>query len=290
MIIGDEKLKKVSDGVFQEADPPEDRSRPLEWRRSFNPIVLPLRNLSINSSCNIHGTEFEWDEEKPPNPLKLVKAEISRRTTVSAYVNEDDFRDRIYCTVKDDDDETLFTTERPQGDMRVSLREGSPSEESDRLPPGIYHGVAFRMNYDPGEDDLHFDLSMPKEEFELLLSSIESDSNPKLEVCVQLLSFTYEVDDCFREHYHARDIVIGDSANCHISWVNHSRKIGQHVYPKPEEDEYEDEMTDYREELPPEQQRHLQLLQTLNTYLKPLNRIVLALWVLIIVIVVSALE
>lgn len=290
MIIGDEKLKKVSDGVFQEADPPEDRSRPLEWRRSFNPIVLPLRNLSINSSCNIHETEFEWDEEKSPNPLKLVKAEISRRTTVSAYVNEDDFRDRIYCTVKDDDDETLFTTERPQGDMRVSLREGSPSEVSDRLPPGIYHGVAFRMNYDPGEDDLHFDLSMPKEEFELLLSSIESDSNPKLEVCVQLLSFTYEVDDCLREHYHARDIVIGDSANCYISWVNHSRKIGQHVYPKPEEDEYEDEMTDYREELPPEQQRHLQLLQTLNTYLKPLNRIVLALWVLIIVIVVSALE
>lgn len=286
MIIGDEKLKKVSDGIFQEADPPEDRSRPLEWRRSFNPIILPLKNLSINTTCNIHDTEFEWEEEKSSNPLKLVKPEVSRLTSITAYVDEDEFRDRIYFTVKDEDDETLFTTERPQGDMRVSLKPGEPSEESERLPSGIYHGHAFRMNYDPGEDDMYFELTMPKTEFELLLSSVKSDSNPKLEVCVHLLSFTYEVDDFLREHYHSRDIVIDDSTQCYISWVNNSYKVGRHIYPKPEEDEYED--IDYSEELPPEQQRHLELMQALLTYLKPLNSMVTALWVLIIVIVLYA--
>lgn len=276
----------VSDGIFQEAEPPEDRSRPLEWRRSFNPVILPLKNLSINTTCNIHDTDFEWDDKKSENPLKLVKPEISQLISISAYVDEDELKDKIYCTVQDDEDDTLFTTERPQGHLRVNLKPGNPSEESERLPQGIYHGNAFRMNYEPGEDDFYFELTMPKSEFESLISSVKSDSNPKLEVCVHLLSFTYEVDDFLSEPYHSKDIVVNDSTHCYISWVNSSYKIGQHTYPKPDEDEYED--YDYSEELPPEQQRHLELVQALLTYLKPLNSIVTAIWVLIIVIVLYA--
>lgn len=286
MIIGDEKLKKVSDDIFQEAEPPEDRSRPLEWRRSFNPIILPLKNLSINTTCNIHDTDFEWGEKKSPNPLKLVKPEISQLTSISGYVDEDELKDRIYCTVKDDENDTLCTTERPQGDIRVNLKPGDPSEESERLPQGIYHGRAFRMNYDPGEDDFYFELTMPEHEFESLISSVKSDSNPKLEVCVHLLSFTFEVDDFLSEPHQSRDIVIDDSAHCYISWINSSYKIGRHTYPKPEEDVYDE--YDYNDELPPEQQRHLDLVQTLLTYLKPLNSIVTAIWVLIIVVILNA--
>ena len=89
------------------------------------------------------------------------------------------------------------------------------------------------------------------------------------------MSITYEVDDFLREHYQSRDIVIDDSTHCYMSWVNNSNKVGHHIYPKPEEDEYED--LDYSEDLPPEQQRHLELVQALLTCLKPLNSIVTAL-------------
>ena len=77
MKIADEKLRKVSDGIFQEAQPPENRSPPLEWRRSFNFITLPLKDLRIVTSCSIHETELPWKEEGNTDPLKLVKPNIS---------------------------------------------------------------------------------------------------------------------------------------------------------------------------------------------------------------------
>jgi hypothetical protein len=290
VFIGKEKLKKVSDGVFQESAPPKDGSRPLEWRRSFNPIILPLKNLSINTTCSIHEVEFEWGDEKSPYPLKLVKPKISQITSIYAYVDEDVFRDRIYFTEKDEEDETLFSAERPKGDMRVILKPGKPSEESERSSSGIYHGHAFRMNYDPGEDEAYFDLTMPESEFWLLLLSVKYDSEPKLEVCVNLLSFTYEVDDFLAEHYHSRDIIIDGSAHCFILWVSNSQKVGQHVYVKPEEYEEEHgcEESDRSEYISHESLRHAELMQMLSACLKPLNGIITALWVLITVIVLCA--
>lgn len=52
-MIRDEKLKKVNDIIFQEAEPPSDRNRPLEWRRSFNIIDLEIDKISITSGAQL---------------------------------------------------------------------------------------------------------------------------------------------------------------------------------------------------------------------------------------------
>ena len=82
------------------------------------------------------------------------------------------------------------------------------------------------------------------------------------------------------------------------------QKIGNAVAPPPgsdyddyddeyddEEEEYDDddEIEDsYQEVQNPEQKAHQELLQVLLKYLKPLNGLITAIWVLIIVIALSA--
>ena len=289
MIVRDEKLRKISDGIFQEAEPPEDRSRPLEWRRSFNFIDLPLKNVKIVTSCSVHDTDFDWEEEKTDEPLKLVKADVSDQIAITGIVDEEQMRDSLYFAVENKDENDLFSIERASGNINVSIKVGTPSEENERTNSGIYRGTAFRMNFDPGEDDIYFELTAPKEHLLSLISALRADPNSIVEVGAHLLSFTFEVDDALREHYHSRDIILKDSNPCFLSWAGVTTKIGQHTQTSESEYDDEDEIDDlYEAEQTPEQKAHQELLQVLLTYLKPLNGLVTAIWVLIIVIALSA--
>lgn len=289
MIIGDEKIRKVSDGIFQEAEPPKDRSRPLEWRRSFNFINLPLKNIKIVTSCSVHDTDFEWEGEKTTEPLKLIKADISEQIAITGIVDEEQMRDSLYFAVENKEEKDIFSVERPSGNTNVSIKVGAPSEENERTPAGLYRGTAFRMNYDPGEDDIYFELTAPKEQLLSLISALRADPNSTVELGAHLLSFTYEVDDALREHYYPQDIILNASTPCFLSWAGVTSKIGQHYLASESEHDDEDEIEDsYQEELTPEQRAHQELLQVLLSYLKPLNGLVAAIWVLIIVIALSA--
>ena len=289
MIIRDEKLRKVSDGIFQEAVSPEDRSRPLEWRRSFNFINLPLKNIEIVTSCSVHDVDFEWGEEKTTEPLKLVKADISDQLAITGTVDEEQMRDSLYFAVESKEEEGLFSVERASGNINFSIKIGKPSEENESTPAGLYYGTAFRMNFDPGEDDLYFELLAPKEQLLSLISAIRTDPDSTIAAGARLLSFTYEVDDALREHYHPRDIILNESAPCFLSWAGVTSKIGKHDLASESEYDDEDEIEDsYQEVLTPEQKAHQELLQLLLSYLKPLNSLVTAIWVLIIVIALSA--
>jgi hypothetical protein len=289
LIIRDGKLRKVSDGVFQEADPPEDRSKPLEWRRSFNFISLPLRNITIVTSCSVHDVDFEWEEEKTTEPLKLVKADISEQLAITAIVDEEQMRDTLYFAVENKEEKGIFSVERASGNTNVSIKLGKPSEENERTAGGLYRGTTFRMNFDLGEDDLYFELTAPKEQLLSLISALRTDPDSTVEVGARLLSFTFEVDDALREHYHPREIILNESAPSFLSWAGVTSKIGKHYLGSEPEYDDEDEIEDsYGEELTSGQMAHQELLQVLLSYLKPLNGLVAAIWVLIVVIALSA--
>ena len=80
MVSSDERLKKVSDVIYQEANPPEDRHRPLEWPRNFNFVCLALKNVKIISNFNVHDSMLPSPERRinvpagwlaEPRPRKL---------------------------------------------------------------------------------------------------------------------------------------------------------------------------------------------------------------------------
>lgn len=288
MIGKNEKLRRTSESIFQEADPPKDRSRPLEWRRRFNFIDLPLRNVQIVNSCAVHDTEFHLIEEKEVDPVTLLRTNLSTKTAITGILDEVKVRDRFYFAVKNTQEEGIYSVERPQGQVRVTLKAGEPTEESDSTPGGLYLGNAFRLDFEPGEDDLCIDLSFPEKQINSLIAALRADENAVIEVGADLLSFTFEVDDALREHYDPRDIVIDDSTLCFASWASVKSKIGQHLIQRdsePEEVETDDE---HRYEMTAEQRSHQELMQVLSSYSKPLNGLVKAMWALVIVIALHA--
>ncbi len=290
MILRDRKLLKVSDGVFQEVGPPEDRSRPLEWRRNINHINLPLKNIKIVTGCNVHETDIDWEDEKSEKPLKLVKADISEQLAIRGIVDDNQMRDHIYFAVEDEGKENIFSVEDASGDTNISIKVGSPTDETNTMPKGLYRGSAFRMNFKPGEDEIYFELTIPRDQLLSLISALRADSNSSIEICTSLLSFTYEVDDALREHYHPRDLIINETTPCFLSWINVISKIGQHFLKTDSEYNYE-EVEDgdiFKKELTPEQKSKQDLLKILQSYLQPLNRLATAIWVLIIVIILYA--
>jgi len=70
------------------------------------------------------------------------------------------------------------------------------------------------MDFDPGEDYLYFELPVPKEQLLSLITALRADPDSVVEVGTYLLSFTYEVDDVFREYYYPRGIILNEPAPC----------------------------------------------------------------------------
>jgi hypothetical protein len=283
------KLKKISDAVFQEAEPRKDQSRSFEWRRRFNVVILPLKNIQIVNSCTIHDTDFDLDEEKKANPVELVKSRVATTIAITSILAEGSMRDSIYFAVEEEKGGDIYGIERHRGKTKITLRSGEPTEAGGDRPAGLYWGNAFRMNFDPGEDDLCFELCMSERQISSLVASLRANENSLVEVSVHLLSFTFEVDDALREPYHPMDIVMNDSALCFLSWARVASKVGWHELERSADDPDEEvENEEHTEPTAEERSRH-GLIQAVTSYSKPLSSLVTAVWVLIIVIVLHGL-
>lgn len=280
------KLKKASDSTFQEAEAAKDRSRPLEWRRSFNGLLLPLKNIEIITRVNTHDKDWDIEWDFKDSPVKLIKPDIKTSFAIKAIVNEDQMRDTIYCAEQDSDDDDIFTLECPRGETQVILKSGEPIKESEKFPDGVFFGICFRMNYDPGEDDIIFEMTIPEEQLNTIASNLQSDPSSTIDLYVELLSFSFEVDDYLREHYHPRDIFIHDHSDAFVSSIGLASKVGTHTVEKSEDDEEENQYDDIDEpkELSPEQQSQRELVKLLLQMQKPLNSIVFAIWVLVFIL------
>lgn len=289
LITKNEKLKKISDSVFQEAEPPEDRNRPLEWRRRFNFIHLPLKNLKIVNRCTVHEIKFNIDKENSTNPVELVRPNLTSRVGITATLDEDQVRDSIYFAVENEEEKGIYSIERAKGETEITLISGQPTEGVENIPAGLYWGNAFRLDFEPGQDQLCFELAIPEEQMNSIIKSLREDEKSTVEIGAHLLSFTFEVDDALREPYHPRDIVINEPTLCFLSWAGVTSKVGTH-YKKPDLVQEEDEKaSQYKEELTQEQRSLQDLKQALLSYSKPLNSLVRAAWALIIIIALYAL-
>lgn len=105
MISPNEKLRKVSSSIFQEFESPNDRSKPLEWRQAFNTIELPLHKMKIVTKLNTHDRDWDIHKENQENPTRLIKPVVQTQIAITAKVNEDAMRDRLYFTVSDDSEQ-----------------------------------------------------------------------------------------------------------------------------------------------------------------------------------------
>lgn len=289
LISTNKKLRKISDAIFQEAQPPEDESRPLEWRRSFNFVSLPLKNVQVINSCTVHDCDFVLVGERNANPANLIKPNVTSRIAITGVLDEGKTRDTIYFAINENKDGEIYGIGRHKGKTLVTIKSGEPTEEGKNAPAGLYWGNALRVNFDPGEDDLCFELSMPEEQINSLITSLKADQNSMIEVGAYLLSYTFEVDDALREHYHPRDIVINESTLCFASWSGVTSKIGVQELQGNLGHNEDDDDGEYHNEQTVKKRSHQELLQAITSCSKPLTSLVAAIWVLIVVITLNAL-
>lgn len=61
MILSEEKLRLKDSYTLVEAEPPEDRSRPLEWRRSLNYFRFEASEFTVDSTYWINESDMASD-------------------------------------------------------------------------------------------------------------------------------------------------------------------------------------------------------------------------------------
>lgn len=205
-----EKLKKVSDAIFQEAEPPKDRSRPLEWRRSLNRLRLDLINVQILDVCQIHETDsfFSSDDKIENHTKSMASAQPSYSQLIKADVDKKNFIDTIFFSVAEEKDSEIYKLDQPSEKISFTIRSGNKHSYKNFNLIDVYPGSIGRNNFEPGEDGIWIEVRMPQYELERIIALIASNPKSKLKASVDILAFTFEVDDAFREWYDPRDMFI----------------------------------------------------------------------------------
>lgn len=271
-----EKLRFKTDTTFEEADPPEDRSRPLEWRRAFNLVSMTVRTLVVDQIYSINDADLFGsilnDDEVPGESGKSapVKPGIKRRRRITGTVAG--CRDSLYYAKESEKGSDIHGLHRPAGQTRVILIEREASTGDSVYMPGAYPGSLFLDDFEAGTDHFCFELSVPTNFMEELVAELRREPLLGLAIDVTILSFTYEVDDFLREWYHPRNLFIHGThapsplANVRTLPLNPSAESAE----LQEILEEEDESTPQLNDVPP--------VPTVQTSRPPWRSIRLALW------------
>lgn len=245
--------------------------------------------MKIVTKLNTHDRDWDIHKENQENPTRLIKPVVQTQIAITAKVNEDAMRDRLYFTVSDDSEQQkdVFLAERPRGDIEVTLKSGVARDKSDLFPSGVYPGSCFRMNYEPGEDYIGFDMTIPEEQMKTLVDSLRADSRASLCVNVELLSFSFEVDDALREPHFRRDLIIHKSPSALVSNIWTVSDIGGHSpndSTERDDDLDSDETIEEYQEPSNEEVLLGKQLKALVMLQEPLGKIIFVLWILVIAV------
>jgi hypothetical protein len=212
-----ESLRFIDDNTFQEAVPPEDRSRPLEWRRSFNTVSFEVLDPGVEFAYSInevdHFTSIGIGREPDQEPAPVVTGAPKRRVRVCFDIQQERLRDSILYAKEIEKGSGLFQLRRSKDPIHVTLTEADPTESrGGPYADGAYAGLAFQADFEPDEDNLYIEVGVPSNLLEEIASELKTGHVNAMHVSIGIQSFSYEVDDALREWYHPRDLFIYGNA------------------------------------------------------------------------------
>jgi hypothetical protein len=218
MISDQSRVKFKTNNIFVEAEPPADRTRPLEWRRSPNVIDVDAKRFVIKEHHTVSELDFAAvvrlrtglhsadDTSDLKEDIEFLKPKSGLRTVIFSKIPLEEIRDSFYRTVEEDSDEKIFSFSRARGHIELTINDDDPLEKAGAIfAAGTYNGHAW---IEEDEKKLNIYVSVAKEVFQHLISEIKSGRVAKIQFQIAIDSFSYEVDDLLREWYHPRDLVI----------------------------------------------------------------------------------
>lgn len=283
-----ERLRFVSDDVFAEADPPEDRrDRPLEWRRSFNLVQFEIAQLSTDTVYEVNEVDLMGDvvspstaEPKPPGAKVQATAKLRRR--IHGRVLQDDMRDTLLRSVRVPDESGVFQLKRLGGDISVTIFGSSPTAARGVYADGSFPGILFPADGDDGGEAWTLEIAIPESQMDDLTQRLSAGEINAIVAAIALQSFSDEVDDALREWHNRRSLFIHASTAAAPCRSLVGRKAApQNVTPAVAESEESPQ--------PPAEMR-TPTVPTNVDYTAVLNSIKIALWTLAVVEVIRLLK
>lgn len=206
-MLQDEALRFIDDKTFAEAEPPADRSRPLEWRRSFNTISFVADDLAVEYAYFVNEVDH-FASLRDSSESLVVSPAACRRLRVTCEVSHDKLRDSIFCTKEMEKGSGLYKLHCPKDDIRLILTGSEPIDERGPFAAGAFGGFALLTDFEPGEDGLCIEVGVPTQHLEEIVAALKAGEASALQVAIAIQSFSYEVDDALREWYHRRDLFV----------------------------------------------------------------------------------
>ncbi|MGE0294995.1 MAG: hypothetical protein AB7J97_06090 [Steroidobacteraceae bacterium] len=206
-----EKLRKVSDKIFQEAEPPPDRNRPLEWRRAFNTLHLRLNNVLAVTSFNVNDIDDLQDISESSHDKPTAQSRVSTTVAIRGDVDTDNFDDTILFATKIDKDKGLYVLDRPKGKFTVHIKSGEPTTRQELNFKDVYWGNLGRRECEEGEEGIWIEVTAPKQSIERLTAILKGEPTASVQAWISTRTFSYEVDDALREHWMSRNLFVDGS-------------------------------------------------------------------------------
>jgi hypothetical protein len=204
-----EKVRFRNDDIFEEAAPPEDRCRPLEWRRSFNSLAVTARRPTVSHTYGVNNRNFIWDKPADGEPIPpSINPKTQRRVQIVMRFDTDDCKDKVLKAVETERKSGIYVLEAYQARTKLVLVGQEPSEANDVYADGAYRGYACFDDMADEKEHLYVELSCPPAFVDELASELKRDPSLNLRVYFSLQSFTFEVDDALRESYHPQEMFI----------------------------------------------------------------------------------
>lgn len=216
-MITKESLRFIDANTFHEAAPPEDRSRPLEWRRSFKTISFEVLDPKVEFTYSIneiyHFTSVGISREADKDPAHVVTGAPKRRIRICFDIQQENLRDSFFQTKEVEKGSGLFQLCRLKDPIHVTLIEADPTQSrGGPYADGSYDGLAFQGDIESGNGNFHIEVGVPSNLLEEIVAELKTGSVNAMHVSIGIQSFSYEVDDALREWYHRRDLFIHGGA------------------------------------------------------------------------------
>lgn len=286
-----DKLRLRNSYTFEDESSFGKRDRPLEWRRSFNTVTYIAKSPNVECLYSVNEIDYleePKDTEDSDGKIIVVTPQINRNLVIGAQVSQDEVRDTIYCTEETERNSGLYALSRPRGDVRIVLTDKPPTEARGPFGAGAYAGLVFRADFEPDEDYLCIDASIPSSHLHEIAFELKQNPQLELHVIVAIQSFSYEVDDALCEWYHRRDFFIhGNAAPAAIVSVRTKQPTPKITSEALDED---DRLPD-AEDVPFEDDPNTQVSSIPSTIqIDQLSGIKVALWAIAILLAVNLLK
>ena len=214
MMLGSEKIKFKDYHTFTETEVSSDGSRPLEWRRSLKSIRIEANSFVVDqihwvNECDTLTGIIRIDDASRDNDASIketIKSDVKQKLSITSKVSFDSIKDSIYLTVVDDEDEKIFSLLEADGEIILTLSEGSDKTESwGVFSGGAYYGSTY-IDRDTG--NLYIYATVDTLIIENLVKEVREERIDKIILDIVLDTFSFEVDDALSDFHHKRDLFI----------------------------------------------------------------------------------